>query len=790
MSQKLLALFLALSLTAIAPTAIALEPTQAAYDIARLRNDKALALANQGKYSEAIKLFEQSLAYYRTVGNPELEGIMLHSIGSMYRALEQRDQALTHFQQAVTILKTHGDLNWQSLSLRMLGSTYLDIGKYGDAITTYEQALAIDYKLNNKQRQGRSLNALGIIYANLGQYQKALTFHQKALPIFQALGDPEDIEKSISNMAAAQDNLGQHSAAIVNFKKAIALLDDRLKTQPESWRFHTQSQAEVLDSLGYAYVSNNQLDLAKTTYQQSLKAFQKLQLKAGQGRVLSHLGYVSLQQKRIDLALPLYEESLRLRRAVKDSTGIAYSLTNLAEVWLQQGKLAQAETALLEAISIWESQRPGLGDPDKISFFETVSETYSLLQQVLVQQNRPEAALEIAEKGRARALTERLTQRIDSTNSQPIIAPNLAAIRAIAQSHQATLVEYSFPTDYQIYIWVIPPTGSITFKSIKRRPTDTPLKQLVANSRSALGARGRASIQLVTGTNDFPTPAPNNLKQLHQLFIAPIHDHLPQDPNQPVIFLPQEELFLVPFAALQNPNGQFLIQQHTIAIAPSIQTLALTQKRQHKNPTGPALIVGDPTMPQIRDLNLPPLPGAREEAIAIGKLLNSPALIGAAATKAAILEKIGSARFVHLATHGLLEERVGEIPGAIALAPNGPNLSDQASGLFTANEIAQLNLTAELVVLSACDTGRGDISGEGVVGLSRSFVSAGVPTVVVSLWAVPDSPTRELMTAFYQNLQIGKLDKAQSLRQAMLETLKKHPNPLDWAAFTLIGETQ
>ena len=90
-------------------------------------------------------------------------------------------------------------------------------------------------------------------------------------------------------------------------------------------------------------------------------------------------------------------------------------------------------------------------------------------------------------------------------------------------------------------------------------------------------------------------------------------------------------------------------------------------------------------------------------------------------------------------------------------------------------------------MLSACDTGRGTITGDGVIGLSRSLITAGVPSLVVSLWSVPDAPTAELMVEFYEQLQQGQ-DKAQALRQAMLITKETHPDPRDWAAFTLIGE--
>lgn len=119
---------------------------------------------------------------------------------------------------------------------------------------------------------------------------------------------------------------------------------------------------------------------------------------------------------------------------------------------------------------------------------------------------------------------------------------------------------------------------------------------------------------------------------------------------------------------------------------------------------------------------------------------------------------------------------------AIALAPG-----QGEEGLLTSAEILEtLDLQAELVVLSACDTGLGDITGDGVIGLSRALITVGTPSVLVSLWSVPDAPTAQLMTVFYQQIQQNQ-DKAQALRQAMLETMKTNHDPKDWTAFTLIG---
>lgn len=194
---------------------------------------------------------------------------------------------------------------------------------------------------------------------------------------------------------------------------------------------------------------------------------------------------------------------------------------------------------------------------------------------------------------------------------------------------------------------------------------------------------------------------------------------------------------------------------------------------------------GQPAQP------LPSLPGAETEANAIAPLLNTKPLIGNLATKSAIVQLLPKARIIHLATHGLLDDVRG-LGSAIALAPDpSPSYKEkigEVNGLLTAEEILDMKLNAELVVLSACNTGRGRLTGDGIIGLSRSLISAGVPSVLVSLWSVPDAPTASLMTEFYQNLQKNP-DKAQALRQAMLTTMKNHPSNLkNWAAFTLIGE--
>lgn len=272
--------------------------------------------------------------------------------------------------------------------------------------------------------------------------------------------------------------------------------------------------------------------------------------------------------------------------------------------------------------------------------------------------------------------------------------------------------------------------------------------------------------------------------------IQPIVDLLPKDHNQLVVVIPHESLFLVPFAALQSETGDWLIDHHTLTVSPSIQVLRLTyqRSRNHWSTLAPSLIVGNPIMPEVAlasdspTQTLCPLPGAEQEALAVAEILGAKAIIGAAATKAYICNLLPTVRIAHFATHGLLSYAAKQtIPGAIALTA-----SESDNGLLSSSEILQFQLIAELAVLSACNTAQGNLTGDGIVGLAYAFITAGVSSVVVSLWSIPDSPTASLMMQFYQYLNAG-YSKSAALRRAILNVKQQHSQPINWGAFLVFG---
>ena len=777
------------------------------------------AYAALGKYDKAMELYEQSLALARETQNRLGEGKVLGNLGNAYEFLGNYPKAIEYLQQRLEIALEIKDRRGEAAARGNLGRIYRNLGEYTKAFEYLQQWLAIAREIKDRKSEGRAVSNLGLLYHSFGDYTKAIDYHQQWLAIAREVKDREGEQIANSNLGIAYQALNEYDKAIEYAQQSLAIARE-IKDR--------EGEGKTLGNLGLAYRYLGDYPKAIEYIQQSLAIAREIKSRKSEGTNLGNLGiaYYSLRDyaKAIDYA----QQWLAIAREIKDLKSESRALNNLGLALYKSGNLTASEKILVEGIKAHESLRSKVGDDDanKVSIFEEQSRTYRHLQTVLIAQNKIDAALEIAERGRARAFVELLTRRLSSNQTEPANStpPTIEQIKQIAASQNSTLVQYSIIYDdfnvqekqqayeSELYIWVIKPTGEITFHRVDLKPLwqqqNISLDELVQSSRDAIGVRGLSVIGIVSRPETQQKPQANlteRLQQLHQLLIEPIANQLPMDSSDRVIFIPQKELFLAPFPAFQDKEGKYLVEKHTILTAPSIQVLELTRKQQQNRGSresgigsGNALVVGNPTMPSIppaigeKPQQLPSLPGAEQEALAIAPLLNTKAIIGKDATKTAIKQLMPKARIIHLATHGILDDVRG-MGSALALAPSQGRFalspSENNDGLLTAEQILEMKLNAELVVLSACNTGRGRITGDGVIGLSRSLISAGVPSVVVSLWSVPDAPTASLMTNFYQNLQ-NSPDKAQALRQAMLTTMKQHPNPRDWAAFTLIGEAQ
>ena len=781
-------------------------------------------------YEAAIATWQQALELYN---RPADRAATLNGLAAANLALGQNRAAVALASRA---LDTSAQIDepaaamLQAQSLGNQGIAQRALGQYLDAISTYQQALTLMQEQGDQLGESRVLGLLGNAYESLGDFNQATELHQRSLEIAKSLDNPLQESAALNNLGATYATEGQYAKAIELYQESLAIANSLNDSQRTGY---------ALNNLGTAYHAQGELDNAVQQYQQSLTLAETLGNTGLEIDALSGLGLAYEDLDDYDQAIALHSRSVELATDIDDPRRQGRTLNNLGHALFGNNQLEQAETTLRSAIQTLEALKPEQ-DQYNVSLFDTHVLTYNLLQQILVAQNRPAAALEIAERGRAQAFIELLAQRSDKVPNTKI---SLNEIQAIAQEQQATLVEYTLVPDASfkvqgkqrgtaesLYIWVVQPTGEVAFRQVDLKGQDISIADLVKISRDRSGLRSLAigpgdqvrregepldwapyevtainpRAQTVTLSHpDFTLPNPvvslsevykvtasafapvlqqrQYWRELHELLIAPITDLLPNNPEARVFFIPQEQLFLVPFPALQANDDSYLIEHHTILTTPAIQVLQRSQPSNNSLlNTENTLIVGDPSpMPA----NLQPLPYARDEAKNIAELLNTKAIIGDSATEPKIKEALSSARLIHLATHGFFNE-TNPLEGSLAFAPTGD--SPNGDGFLTAKEILDSQLSADLVVLSACDTGRGRITGDGVVGLSRSFLAAGVPSVMVSLWQVPDEATSALMLSFYQQRLTGD-DNAHALRQAMLSMLDEYPAPLNWAAFTLVG---
>ncbi|MCO6488971.1 MAG: CHAT domain-containing protein [Phaeodactylibacter sp.] len=287
------------------------------------------------------------------------------------------------------------------------------------------------------------------------------------------------------------------------------------------------------------------------------------------------------------------------------------------------------------------------------------------------------------------------------------------------------------------------------------------------------------------------------LERLFSQLVEPIVAHLPPaDQNHYLLIEPHRMLWAVPFASLRFPDGTYLCDKYPLAVTPSFGlNRAIREDARIADISGAsALIIGNPDFSEFpfdldgMTITFHPLPGAEAEASAIAGLFQEDRkrlLLRRDATEDAFMQEAESYNIIHLATHGFSHE---EKPEKSFLVFSRTKKED---GLLQPNEILRLPLVADLVVLSACQTGLGKITGEGVAGTSRSFLIAGARSVLVSLWKVDDNATSELMQRFYRLYHNGQT-KAEALRCAMLELKEQsqYAHPRYWAGFYLVGADQ
>ncbi|UFP96547.1 CHAT domain-containing tetratricopeptide repeat protein [Gloeobacter morelensis] len=814
--------------------------------VAASLNNLAILQTKQGRYREAEPLYERALAIREQIFGPEHPEVAktLINLAAFFRKQGRYREAEPLYERALAIhQKVLGpDHPEVATNLNNLALLYVDQGRYREAEPLYERALAIHQKVlgPDHPQVAKTLNNLAILQTKQGRYREAEPLYERALAIHQKVLGPDhpEVATNLNNLALLYVDQGK-------YLEAEPLLKHALVTHHKTLGLEHPDEAQVLHSLAVLYTSLGRYREAEPLLEQALAIHQKA-VRLQHPIIVSILqtfASLRLRQARLPEALGLLQEHLDVQErllglnlAVGDEARKRDYLDNLAEgvnlsvsthlhhapadsaaARLALNAVLQIKGRLLDELAVTLARLRARLAPGEQGLLDRLTQTRSALAALVFQglkQDTPQRYREQLEalEQKTRQLEADLTARgaVLGAPSRPVSVEAVQQ-QLPADSALVELVRYrpynpaatfntnrSAPERYAAYL--LPADGPVWAVDLVEAAT---IDRMVLDWRVLLAKA------------ETPTAAVRALaRQLDSLLMQPLRARLGD--ARALYIAPDAQLNLLPFGALVDERGRYLLEDFELVYLTSGRDLLRLAEPPVRPRSGP-LLVAAPDFESARpsagaaaqrsahsvrsadlaELRVQGLPGAADEAAAILALLpGARSLIGAAATENALKASQGPL-LLHMATHGFFlppTARRGENPllrSGLALAGFNKRSSGSEDGVLTALEAIGLDLEGtELVVLSACDTGLGEVAGgEGVYGLRRALSLAGARSQVFSLWKVGDAATAELMVGYYRQLLAGR-GRGEALRRVQLELLRggRFSHPYWWAAFVATGD--
>ena len=611
----------------------------------------------------------------------------------------------------------------------------------------------------------------------MGEYQKAIQCYEKGLEISSAIGDQLGIANNNSNLGTAYLSLGEYQKAIKHYKKGLEI------------------SSAIGDQSGIASDNGSLANVYS-----SLGEYQK--------------------------AIKYYEIALEISSDIGEQSGIASNNSNLGNAYLDLEQYEDARLHLEEAIRIFDKIFLNfVPDANKLSFTLQYFKTHRLLMSSFLYLERAKLALLVIDLGKAKELhfcIEKYTN-CAATEMNDFARTTWNRIRACKEEieieeiqqilqmgkNDTSILVYAFDCEDNLNIWVL--NEYFAFRKVDAA-SETVLSwmvELLEMLNVIVGRNSSFQENVSVGNTNNPVnftsgilsrkPQPKGavgktsifgssfkiLKHLFQLLIDPVKNSLK---GNKLIVVPDQQLFFAPFSSLVGDNDRFLSSDYSIQITPSLHTLKASMQRANDTNIGFAFFIGNPTVEGI-SLNgkvFTSLPGAAEEVKYLANLFQAKPLLESEARKQVVLQHLSEASIIHIAAHA--ESQRGEI----ILGPNtSHDQPNPESFLLTQKDITSISVQARLVVLCCCYTGQGEVSSEGVIGITRSFLAAGARSVLSTLWPINDVATMEFMKKFYHEL-LEETSVCEALRRAQ-NLFQEHENctyqsPKIWAPFTIYGE--
>ncbi|RSL18134.1 CHAT domain-containing protein [Edaphobacter aggregans] len=746
--------------------------------------------------------------------------------------------ASAQFEHLTTEAQTLHATHLEASAHQIWGDSFFNRGQYDQAMLHYQKSDALYTTcLCNPDQRAYLQTSMGRLERVQGRPESAIPHYRLALHLQTLSHDQAYVPQTLNAISVAYESMRQYQKAIAYLQQALAV----------AHAIHSQPFIDFLEAnLGYLYYQAGQprrgLPLLQHAASNFTNDYQRCSRYDQLSEIYRTLGQLGDAESSITSAIEACERN-------KNNRDLADSLETRARIRMLRGELDAALADAQHALSITEEISSHLvpEDAHKRGYNEQTINIYATTISILTRMGRYPEALEVTEQSRSRAFLDLLssphatlpiiatstrlslikapTQLSSSRGNSSPASPSSTDLLLQSESHvpsmqtpeiiataerlHSTILAYWLSKD-SLSIWVIRPNSPVYGITQPIKPAHLEALVRATNPYSAdttrgLRTRGTHTLSLA------PVPASTELnpwRSLYQILIAPIASHLPQEAGSLLTIIPHGPLFQLPFAALIDSHNHYLIEHYALHTVPAAGLLLYTEKNETaaSQLTPHFVFVANPQhLPQIPNSTpLPPLPGSAAEVEAIAHSLPSTQvtlLEGSQASTTNLEAAIPTATVLHFATHAIVS---GTDPFGSFLALNQSLSSGNDDGLLTTSSIYALHLHTQMVVLSACRTGLGPVSTDGVAGLSRAFFYAGSASVLTTLWDVADQPTATLMPLFYQGLNQGQ-SRATALRTAQLALISdlRHnrikvsfagtqtplsEKPAFWAAFSLSGQ--
>jgi len=758
--------------------------------------------------------------------------------------LRELNQDLSALVAKARAAETAG--NWQEAALAYLRASML-ARKQGDlqnGLSYGESALRAGENAKLAELQVRAILGLAHNYSLVRQQSRSGELLRRGLEIAKQIKEPARRQLLEANLSR---EMGYHYLSEGETQKAVDLISQALKVQ-EAWLESLQSGAgrraggarpqivanvqksimAALLRLGAAQRDAGQLNNAAKSFERGFELMKRLGQKSGsEGKFLQEFGELYLAQKDYSRAIEFFSRVLQDSQRKPGEPLAMKAAGQYGHALLESGKPLEAIGQFKRAIDSVESIRAALDSEQlRSSFVENKRRVYTGMILAQLAAGHVAEAFDYNERARARAFLDILGNKVvlardqklreeeqalqariagleaqtapadddEESDEAPDAEQDLAKeLSAAQQAYSALLAKVRKENKEQASLMTVEPLALKQVQALLE-PETTLLEYFVSGEQVVLWVidKGRADLvtvplrrrELIAKVRGLrqrisePTRQGAGLKEsaqeLYRLLIEPARQHIR---GKELVIVPHDVLHYVPFQALMAPNGRYLIEDFPLEYLSSASLMQFTKEKK-KASRVTALALGNPNLgDEAFNLRF-----AEREAKEIAAAYpHSSILLRDQATKAKAISLGPANDILHFAVHAEFNEE-DPMSSALLLARAGND-----DGKWKVSEIFSLNLKADLVVLSACETGLGKISnGDEIIGLTRAFIYAGTPSVITTLWKVNDRATFELMKEFYANLKTAK--KSAALRQAQLKTMKEFPEPFFWAAFGLTGE--